>query len=351
MTVFRCDRGSTLWSVLIVGVLLAGLIAAMWPVYTGLKDQLRIATDELESAQGKIRELNKRPTQEELDIAKDRLAKTSTNLNQTATQLDTTSAQLEEMTARAKIAEKGLAEATSRVAELTSETEQLQILSSGLDQKASKLTTELKAITAKYENARRAASGKEDLLDRLDAVETKAAELENLLSEETKKLNAKSAACDELQQKLQAANADITEKAEVLSRLRKELADIPIAPLPDALAEEKYRDYLNQVATHTDRENRVAILFRSKLALAGSAYEAKADAAWRKEIRMKQVDNDRAAGLVYEEVKEKMRLHPDAHDQNVKLLQEAQEKVMGSKYERVIQQLIDREHELKAVGR
>jgi len=351
MIVIRDNRGSALWTVLIVGVLLAGLIAAMWPVYTGMKDQLRIANDELEAARGKIEELSQRPTQEELDISKDRHAAAEKKLLQATSELASTQSQLEETSARASTAERELAAAKARGQDLASEIEQLNTLSSGLSSKSAKLAADLKLLTAKYENARRAASGKEDLLDRLDAVETKVAELEGLLDAETKKLAEKTAAYNDLYTKLEAANADIAEKADVLSKLRKELADIPIAPLPDALAEEKYRDYLNQVATHTDRENRVAILFRAKLALAGSSYEDKADGAWRKEIKMKQVDTDRAAGLVYEEVKEKMRLHPDAHDQNVKLLQEALDKVTGSKYERVLQQLIDREHELKAVGR
>jgi hypothetical protein len=133
--------------------------------------------------------------------------------------------------------------------------------------------------------------------------------------------------------------------------LRRELAEIPIMPLPDELAKEKYYEYLNSVAEHTDRESRISTLFRAKIALAGSSYEAKADGQWRREMRKKRDDVDRASRLVYNKVNSKLRVHPDAHDENVVLLQAALEEVMGSRYEKILQQLVDREHELKAAGR
>ena len=122
-------------------------------------------------------------------------------------------------------------------------------------------------------------------------------------------------------------------------------------PLPPELAKQKYYEYLNSVAQFTDRESRMTTLFRAKIALAGSSYEAKADEQWRREMKKKREDVDRAARLLYDDVNSKVRVHPDAHDENVVLLQEALEKVMGSRYQRIIQQLIDREHELKAAGR
>ncbi len=110
----------------------------------------------------------------------------------------------------------------------------------------------------------------------------------------------------------------------------------------------KYEKVVQQLI---DRENRVNRLFRAKLALAGSSYEDKVDSAWRREMRKKKDDADRSAKAVYGEVASKVRLHRDAHDQNIALYTEALEEVVGTKYEKVVQQLIDREHELKAAGR
>ena len=60
---------------------------------------------------------------------------------------------------------------------------------------------------------------------------------------------------------------------------------------------------------------------------------------------------DRAAKAVFGDVSSRVRLHPQAHDDNIRLLKEAMEKVRGSSYEDRTRKLIDREHELKAGGR
>jgi hypothetical protein len=122
-------------------------------------------------------------------------------------------------------------------------------------------------------------------------------------------------------------------------------------PLPDALARQRFREFLKEVAGHTEREGRVAILFRAKLALAGSSFESKAHAAWKKELKLKQDDLERAAKAVFGDVNSKIHLHAEAHEENVRLLTEALEKLRGSRYEKIVKQLIDREHELEAAGR
>jgi hypothetical protein len=347
----RSDRGSALWTVLIFLVLLSGLVAAAWPVYTGQRERLKIAADKLEAAHQKIGELSLRPTDEQLNIHTTRAAEATQKLAETESALAQATAKVEQLTAREATLGTDLARATARLDELDPEAEQLRAAKDELEKVKLELTTELKSLRAKYENVRIVASDKAEVLARLDAATTKVSELEVLLDVETAKLAEKSVKFSEVDAKLAAARQEIAGKDASLSELKSALAEIPIAPLPDALAEQKYREYLNKVAVHTDREGRISMFFRAKIALSGSSYEDKADGQWRNEIKMKQVDSEKAARLVYEDVSTKLRVHPDAHDENVKLLEESLAKVMGTKYEKVVQQLIDREHELKAAGR
>lgn len=218
------------------------------------------------------------------------------------------------------------------------------------------LGVRLKELEALYATARRSASGKEaSLLDKLEASGKKVVDLEvslargkdlvaELIDEARKKEQAHKLALEE-------AKGEIDQRDALIKKLRGELIGIPVMPLPDDLAEEKYQEILNEVARHKDRELRIDLLFRAKLVLAGSSYESRADAAWRKEQRGKQNDIDRAARSVYGDVISRMRQHAGAHDENVRLLKEALEKIRGSSYEDRVRRLIDREHELKAQGR
>jgi peptidoglycan hydrolase CwlO-like protein len=347
----RREGGSALWTVLVFVVLLAGIVAATYPVYTRQREELKAAKVDIDSARDKIDALSLRPTNEELEIAKSRLQDVRGQLESTAAKLAETAAALDVQKRRVDELDAHVNAAEAELQHLKPEEERLRVLCEELTTRGEELAKQVKTLTVKYENARRAASDKADILDQLDSSTTQVAELEQNLADEQKKLAASSQACADLEAQLAACKAAIAEKDELLSALRKELSDIPIAPLPEELAEQKYREYLGKVAEHPDREGRVAMLFRAKLALTGSEYEGKADSAWRREIKRKQEDVDRAARIVYEDVVTKMRLHPDAHDANVNLLEEAFEKIKESKYEKVMQQLIDREHELKAVGR
>jgi chromosome segregation ATPase len=337
--------------VVFFAVLAVGLAAVAWPIYRSQQTEFEKLKQDLSDARSEVEILSQRPRREEFEDVTAKLAKANSALAGKEAELARKTSALDGASARVAELQTELAAKSDRLAGAVSEVERLAARVGELATVKDELDAELAAMTENYENARRAASGKENLLDKLDATSRKAASLEKMLAETEAELAAREEELAGVRAELERAMADIAERDEMLSKLRKELADVPLVPLPDELAEQKYHEYLNKVAEFTDRERRVATLFRAKIALAGSSYEDKADSAWRREMRRKQDDIDRAARVVYDDVSSKVRLHPDAHDENVRLLEEALEKVRGSRYEKIIQQLIDREHELKAVGR
>lgn len=339
MSAMGSSREGCLWVSAVVAVILLALAAVGWSIAMDRGLKLTTAEGNLAVTREQLDKLLK-----DLDAAKASLNKATSDIAEGAAALQKEKARAGALERKLQATEGPLRDRAAQIAGLEKRVVEL----SGENRR---LTAALKTTTQRYETARQAASGKADLLDRIEAANAKIAELEQQVAEERKSAAAIEAARKELEARLQKAMADIAERDEMMKKLRDELADIPVMPLPDELAEQKYRDFLKKVAEHTDRESRVGTLFRAKLALAGSAYESKADTAWRREMRRKQEDVDRAARAVYGDVTSKIRIHATAHDENVKLLVEALEKVRGSRYEKVIQQLIDREHELNAVGR
>jgi len=347
----RCERGAALAVLVVLIVVLLASAAIMWPRFSEYRKDFEKTRQELAAARAEVRSLKQRPSVGEhedlrnrLDAMKKALAGSEAALaEQTQAGED---GQLEVAGLETEL-EGAKADADALTGQLRETREQVKVLVEA----RKRLEADLLTTIQSYENARRAASGKEDLLDKLDSTAKKLSASERAVAAQRETLATKGDEILRLQADIDTLKTEASERDATLSRLRKELAEIPIMPLPNELAKEKYHEYLNQVAEHTDRASRMATLFRAKIALAGSAYEAKADSQWRREMKMKLEDVDRAARLVYDDVSSKVRVHPDAHDENVTLLQEALEKVGGTRYERVMQQLIDREHELKAVGR
>lgn len=339
MSAMGSSRDGCLWLAAVVAVVLLALVAIGWSMAMERGSKLEAAKGDLAATMKKTD-----------GLAKD-LLEARAGLEEAKSDIVERDSALEEERSRSSALQKKLKGIEGVIGERESSIAALEARTQELSETVARLTADLKSMTEKYTTARKAASGKADLLDKIDAGNARAAELESSLAEERKGSAAVEAARKEIAAELEKAKAGIAEREELLKKLREELAEIPVMPLPDELAKAKYHEYLNEVAEYSDRENRVNRLFRAKLALAGSSYEDKVDSAWRKEMRKKKDDLDRAAKAVYGEVASKVRLHRDAHDQNIALYTEALEKVRGTKYEKVIQQLIDREHELKAAGR
>jgi len=347
----RCERGAALAVLVVLIVVLLASAAIMWPRFGEYRKDFEKTRQELASARADVRSLSQRPSLGEHEELQNRLDAMKKALEGSKSALAERTQAGEDDLVIIEGLQTELEGAKAGAERLTGELRTVREQVKGLQEAKKRLEADLLTTVQSYENARRAASGKEDLLDKLDSTAKRLSASERALAAEREALAAKDEEALKLQAVIDKLKAGMSERDETLSRLRKELAEIPIMPLPDELAKEKYHEYLNHVAEHTDRGSRMATLFRAKIALAGSAYEAKADAQWRREMKMKLEDVDRAARLVYDDVSSKVRVHPDAHDENVTLLQEALEKVTGTRYERVMQQLIDREHELKAVGR
>lgn len=297
---------------------------------------------ELASAEEKIEELSLRPTAKDLSDAKARAAEAGKKLEEKDAEIDSLGRKIEAAGARADGLQSGLAAAKREMTQLK--------------ERGVRLTARLGELEGRYSTARMAASGKEaNLLDKLEATGRKVVDLETRLA---RGKNLVAELIDEARKReqeqglsLEEAKRGIDERDALIEKLRGELSGIPVVPLPNDLAEQKYRDILNEVARHDDRAERIDLLFRAKLALAGSSHESRADSAWRKERRGRQDDVDRAARAVYGDVISRIRLHAGAHDENIRLLKEAKEKVRSSGYEDRLRRLIDREHELKALRR
>ncbi len=347
----RCERGAALAVLVVLIVVLIASAAIMLPRFNKHSEDFDVAKRELAAARAEARTLKQRPSLEEHEELRTTLAGARDDLEKAETALAASKKDCKTEVARVLEVEELLSQSVDRASGLKEELRKAGEKAKALADDKARLESDLLTTVQSYENARKAASGKEDLLDKLDGTAKKLAASERALAGEREALAAKDEVLARMQADTDKATATIAECDEAISRLRKELSEIPIMPLPPELAKQKYYEYLNSVAEFTDRESRMTTLFRAKIALAGSSYEAKADEQWRREMKKKREDVDRAARLVYDDVNSKVRVHPDAHDENVVLLQEALEKVMGSRYQRIIQQLIDREHELKAAGR
>ncbi|MHC5054733.1 MAG: hypothetical protein ACYTKD_08450 [Planctomycetota bacterium] len=139
------------------------------------------------------------------------------------------------------------------------------------------------------------------------------------------------------------AKAELAKRQTRIDNLETEFGDIPIIPLTEDLAKMKWEEIQKDVASRKGREDRIDLLFRAKLALAGTRYESGADRSWKRERQERQAALDREATVVYGNVTGKIRSTPDAHEENLRLLNEALRKVKGSRYEDRIVKMIQRE--------
>ncbi len=142
---------------------------------------------------------------------------------------------------------------------------------------------------------------------------------------------------------LAEARDEVAKRAKRIENLDREFGDIPIIPLTEDLAGMKWEDIQKDVASHEGREDRIDMLFRAKLVLAGTRYESLADRSWKREQAQRQAHLDREATVVYGEVTGRIRATPDAHAENLRLLSEALRKVKGSRYEERIIKFIAKE--------
>ena len=185
----------------------------------------------------------------------------------------------------------------------------------------------------------------------------KVQELSGMLRKETVRLN-------DTKQKLRLANdrlaeaqangrrleADLADTRATLAKreariesLEMEFGDIPIIPLTEDLAKIRWEEIQKDVASRKGREDRIDLLFRAKLVLAGTSFESYANRSWTRERQERQASLEREAAVVYNNVAGKIKSTPDAHAENLRLLSEALPKVEGSRYEDRIVKMIVRE--------
>ena len=146
-----------------------------------------------------------------------------------------------------------------------------------------------------------------------------------------------------LEASLAKANAGIAKRQTRIDNLETEFGDIPIIPLTDDLAKIKWEEIQKDVASRKGREDRIDLLFRAKLILAGTPLESYANRSWVRERQERQASLEREAAVVYNNVMGKIRTTPDAHAENLRLLNEALRKVMDSRYEERVLRLIEKE--------
>ncbi|MHC4248475.1 MAG: hypothetical protein ACYS9X_05040 [Planctomycetota bacterium] len=139
------------------------------------------------------------------------------------------------------------------------------------------------------------------------------------------------------------AKAELAKRQTRIDNLETEFGDIPIIPLTEDLARMKWEEIQKDVASRKGREDRIDLLFRAKLVLAGTSCESAANRSWVRERQERQASLEREAAVVYGNVTGKIRSTPDAHEENLRLLNEALRKVKDSRYEDRIVKMIQRE--------
>ncbi len=253
-----------------------------------------------------------------------------------------------------------LGETEKKLGQATGKGERLDALARAKDAKIDELDSELERMRKRLAEAAKFKAQAE----RLDAKLTKTeAELAAFRDESAEVLGEKAGVesvlkrktakyetlIDKFSSRLLLREQEILALAVRNEEVEAELKEFPVEPLSDEEAARKYRQIMDDVATHRDRESRTAILFRAKLFLAGTSYEIKADRKWRNERAQRQADVDRKARAIYEEAMSKIQSHGESHDQNVAMLAAALERIRGSKkYEAMVQREIDKQHEEKA---
>jgi chromosome segregation ATPase len=183
------------------------------------------------------------------------------------------------------------------------------------------------------------------------------AELQQKLKETTiaqflaeRNLNLTSEALEGEKVSVRKLRAELADTKGVLAKretridiLEKEFGDIPIIPLTYDLAKLKWEEIQKEVAVRESREDRIDLLFRAKLVLAGTRYESTSNRSWQRQRQERSASLEREAKLVYDEVVGRTRSTPDAHAENLRLLKDALRKVTDSRYEDRVIKMIQKE--------
>jgi len=266
----------------------------------------------LDAAKAEIARLTARPTQVALDAAKAEAASSMKKARETSAAL--------------RSRERELADARAEIADLKRQTDAL---------KKSMSTTD---------------RSKRDLYEKVQ-------ELSGMLRKETVKLNdtkqklrlendrlaEAEANARRLEADLAGTRGTLAKREARIASLEQEFGDIPIIPLTEDLARIKWEEIQKDVASRKGREDRIDLLFRAKLVLAGTSLESAASRSWKRERQERQASLEREAAVVYNNVAGKIRSTPDAHAENLRLLNEALPKVKGSRYEDRIVKMIVKE--------
>jgi hypothetical protein len=266
----------------------------------------------LKTARAEITALRARPTQETLDAANAETASWQKKANDTSSSLGE--------------CERKLGDANAEIADLQRRTDALKKGMSTSDRskrdlydKVQELSGMLRNETVKVNEAKQRLRSTSD---RLDVAEAKGRKLEAGLAK---------------------ANAGLAQRQTRIDNLENEFGDIPIIPLTEDLAKIKWEEIQKDVASRKGREDRIDLLFRAKLVLAGTPLESYANRSWVRERQERQASLEREAAVVYNNVMGKIRTTPDAHVENLRLLNEALRKVMDSRYEDRVLRLIEKE--------
>lgn len=219
-----------------------------------------------------------------------------------------------------------------------------------------KVNADLKSVRAEYDGLRRAQRDVVKLKRDYDKTKELLATAEKDLTEERQKTrlsgSEQKSVQMELQRKTREHESQLTElkreledRDERIKELDLKLQEFPKTPFTEDEAEGRYGRLLEELATITDRDDRIDTYFRAKRALAGTKYERKAGSGWEKEKKLKQRDIDKAALQVYKEAIGQIRSHPQAYDENIAALEKALEgeNVQNSRYKKAVEKAINKQ--------
>lgn len=331
----------------VVLLALGGAAAFLLVLTVILAMELAGAGGETEDAEDRIEELE--GDLEEAGKETEKWTKTAGTARAESKKL---AADLEETSAKLSGLQAELQEAGGRI-------ERLDALARTKDRKIDELNPELArmkerlAEAAKYkaEAARLAAKVKAneaELAAFRDQSREVLGEKADLVLSLRKNIVEQRAFIDKVTGQLRQREQEVLDLADRNEEVEGELRKFPVEPFTEQDAARKYREIMDEVAAYQERDMRIPILFRAKLLLAGTNYEAKAHTNWRNERKQKQADVDREAKVVYDKAKSKTKMHPEAYDKNISIMRDALEQVRGSKYEEMIEKEIDKLHEEKA---
>jgi len=263
-------------------------------------------------------------------------------------------ANIDELRAKAKELNASLARMSKERQQLKASADSLTKVNAALSQEAQRSANDLRATNEEVKSLKKKA-------DEGDSATKKIESLTKSLKDARDELNTRNADfkknevdmarakkdIETLSRDSEAAavkyKAELAERDKRIAELDEKLSEFPKTPLMDVQAELKYNEVVEKGKVITSRDERIAYYFRAIMALAGTRYEAKAKTLWDNEKRAKEQAQDRVSSDVYKQVTAQVRARPDAHAENIKLLEDALQQVLGTKYEEPIQKMLDKE--------